>query len=787
MPPRSSNGRRLTKAQKAKLKKEEQATLEAERKAAEELRKQQEAEEEALRLKMLKERQEREFQENAERLKLEISNETDFLNTRMQYILNFWNQEFERREWKNYSNCLNVVDLKKLSEVNEYIYILNNVNVNKKNYEVLFDYIFKLDCYIQSILDYESDMFNTYEQTMFQHLKDVRNLLCKTMEDKVNEILLDMISDLTIDDDQQFLLYEWKQKNNFEEFYGKHSNYGFGLWLNTSRNAARLDSIDFPELGCSVFIPPYGTAKALLFANIAIRIIVQDFLPREIREKSLDDYAILGPCYSVDIIQLADPPKKLSNWTIREVTKVLTEIVCVPYPPKQTRVRRTLDSAVAKESASSSRRRPGSRAKQHKRNSASESGRETPTSNPSTPGPEHAERIGTPSMNDDQKIPSNKDVPITISIPKFTNVVSRVSASISNFTNDRWTSFSLTQANDSKRPENEAFETMRLGTFAYVMEKTADLPYRNWRVGPVASDSDDGPTVAITLFLKEFDEEECLKNMCDYQYMGEWIEMHVCHKGVKLVHPKGRQVKHLQEYSAPHVFLRKLEKTGFLVYPNEDDIEYVLKMQKLPHKNETSLLNLLNLVSIGSVAFTFQHSYLSENIEDFVVESSINLDKLNPVEIDKDLFHIPWYHEEPLPPQAKVETNENDEVVEEIVDPTKVFKELNGSWKVIEVNSQTMCNTDIRPGLSSHVPDFPEKVPSSLPAHAATLPILEELVNRGEKDVILDKEEAMSLVTEADPLVSDFVKQILSKTCVLKLTKMFRPEYPEIEETVEVQ
>jgi cancer susceptibility candidate protein 1 len=106
----------------------------------------------------------------------------------------------------------------------------------------------------------------------------------------------------------------------------RHStrHFKYGLWVNLARNP-RVKQVDFAELGLTCQV-----TKSLAIANIAIRLMHVRFDWRT--EGGDSKHVPLGGVFSYELLALPPAPKRVKQWTLRQVTELAESVSVLDYP-----------------------------------------------------------------------------------------------------------------------------------------------------------------------------------------------------------------------------------------------------------------------------------------------------------------------------------------------------------------------------------------------------------------------------------------------------------------------
>jgi len=101
-------------------------------------------------------------------------------------------------------------------------------------------------------------------------------------------------------------------------------DFKYALWVNHAKNP-RFKLIEVPDLNLTAELP-----KSLALASIAVRLVHRTY--DNFTEHTKNEFMAVGGVFTVDLLALPPPPKKVKGWTLRTLTPLAFDVNRLPYP-----------------------------------------------------------------------------------------------------------------------------------------------------------------------------------------------------------------------------------------------------------------------------------------------------------------------------------------------------------------------------------------------------------------------------------------------------------------------
>ncbi|OHS94080.1 hypothetical protein TRFO_39717 [Tritrichomonas foetus] len=294
---RSKSPKKLSKKERARLKREaaEQERLEQERKEREE----QEQREREYEKKKREEQQQRLAIEDGEIKKLRESRTEEGRRIRA--------EQSQAEDWQIFTQCDHSIDTRSAADVNSFITMWSEHNDD--DMKQFFEKVAESRKIVKQLSEIMEKAEVAQDSVQYdrchEQIEHIKNIIDKKIEQITMHHLV--FSD------------KFAGAKNEVQINSTIDGLSFGMWVNLSKNP-RNKEITFP--GVKVEIP-----KAVAMTSIAIRMIISEDLPFN------ENYLFLNNLLKCEFLVLPVPPKHVTTMTLRQSPKVNT-LSRIEYPLK---------------------------------------------------------------------------------------------------------------------------------------------------------------------------------------------------------------------------------------------------------------------------------------------------------------------------------------------------------------------------------------------------------------------------------------------------------------------
>jgi len=215
-------------------------------------------------------------------------------------------------EWLRYISCTPLPDPKLESQLNGYLNTLEENSVTALENALTF-------CQDNELVVREAEQFALAAENFGS--PEIKNHH-HTYLTKIRTLTANIIDRVTA----HILQHADEFQNSKGEVQVQASvpSFKFGLWVNLAKNP-RMKTIEIPELNFTSELP-----KSLALASIAVRMLHCYY--DDLTQHAKNEFMTVGGVFTVDLLALPPPPKKVKGWTLRQVTPLATNVSKLPYP-----------------------------------------------------------------------------------------------------------------------------------------------------------------------------------------------------------------------------------------------------------------------------------------------------------------------------------------------------------------------------------------------------------------------------------------------------------------------